>query len=88
MILQVSLLQTKSLGNHLSSSNTFYSITKAILGSLPKGIVLKVGFVGIALLRQAHDLAVRSMIWSHNENWMVTGDDGGCIKFVLLHSHA
>jgi polyadenylation factor subunit 2 len=88
MILQVSLLQNKSLGNHLSSSNTFYSITKAILGLLPKGIVLKVGFVGIALLRQAHDLAVRSMIWSHNENWMVTGDDGGCIKFVLLHSHA
>lgn len=31
---------------------------------------------------QAHDLAVRSMVWSHNENWMVTGDDGGCIKWV------
>jgi hypothetical protein len=88
MILQVSLLQNKSLGNHLSSSNALYSIIKVILGLLPKGIVLKVGFVGIALLRQAHDLAVRSMIWSHNENWMVTGDDGGCIKFVLLHSHA
>lgn len=32
------------------------------------------------LEEQAHDLAVRSMVWSHNENWMVTGDDGGCIK--------
>jgi hypothetical protein len=39
-----------------------------------------------ALLRQAHDQAVRSMIWSHNENWMVTGDDGGCIKFVTPSS--
>ncbi|ONM34535.1 Flowering time control protein FY [Zea mays] len=30
---------------------------------------------------QAHDLPVRSMVWSHNENWMVTGDDGGAIKY-------
>lgn len=22
------------------------------------------------------------MIWSHNENWMVTGDDGGAIKYA------
>lgn len=29
---------------------------------------------------QAHEQAVRSMIWSYNENWMVTGDDGGSIK--------
>uniref|UniRef100_A0A0E0JTN3 Uncharacterized protein n=1 Tax=Oryza punctata TaxID=4537 RepID=A0A0E0JTN3_ORYPU len=29
----------------------------------------------------AHDQAVRSMIWSNNENWMVTGDDGGAIKY-------
>lgn len=29
---------------------------------------------------QAHDQAVRSMVWSHNDNWMVTGDDGGTIK--------
>lgn len=29
---------------------------------------------------QAHDQAVRSMVWSYNENWMVTGDDGGSIK--------
>jgi hypothetical protein len=35
---------------------------------------------------QAHDQAVRSMMWSHNENWMVTGDDGGCIKFVTPSS--
>lgn len=34
---------------------------------------------------QAHDLPVRSMVWSHNENWMVTGDDGGAIKYASLH---
>jgi len=33
---------------------------------------------------QAHDLPVRSMVWSHNENWMVTGDDGGAIKYASL----
>ena len=32
--------------------------------------------------KQAHDQAVRSMVWSNNENWMVTGDDGGAIKYV------
>ncbi|CAI9110021.1 OLC1v1009981C1 [Oldenlandia corymbosa var. corymbosa] len=30
---------------------------------------------------QAHDQAVRSMVWSYNDNWMVTGDDGGAIKY-------
>jgi hypothetical protein len=25
---------------------------------------------------------VRSMVWSNNENWMVTGDDGGAIKYA------
>lgn len=30
---------------------------------------------------QAHDTAVRAMIWSHNNNWMVTGDHGGIIKY-------
>ncbi|KAH8940066.1 hypothetical protein BDL97_15G068900 [Sphagnum fallax] len=33
------------------------------------------------MILQAHYQAVPSMIWSHNENWMVTGDDGGCIKY-------
>lgn len=23
------------------------------------------------------------MIWSHNDNWMVTGDDGGAIKYDI-----
>ncbi|KAJ8438778.1 hypothetical protein Cgig2_009896 [Carnegiea gigantea] len=32
------------------------------------------------MILQAHEQAVRSMVWSHNENWMVTGDDGGSIK--------
>eukprot|EP01126_Amoeba_proteus_P027460 TRINITY_DN2726_c0_g1_i14.p1 TRINITY_DN2726_c0_g1~~TRINITY_DN2726_c0_g1_i14.p1 ORF type:complete len:149 (-),score=7.78 TRINITY_DN2726_c0_g1_i14:148-594(-) len=30
---------------------------------------------------QAHDTAVRAMVWSHNENWMVTADHGGEIKY-------
>eukprot|EP01133_Synstelium_polycarpum_P005949 gene5949-6889_t len=30
---------------------------------------------------QAHDKAVRAITWSHNENWMVSGDDGGTIKY-------
>jgi polyadenylation factor subunit 2 len=30
---------------------------------------------------QAHDRAVRSMIWSHNDTYMITGDDGGVIKY-------
>lgn len=32
---------------------------------------------------QAHDRAVRSMTWSNNDNFMVTGDDGGVIKYWL-----
>ncbi|XP_020594753.1 flowering time control protein FY-like, partial [Phalaenopsis equestris] len=31
------------------------------------------------MILQAHDNAIKSMVWSHNENWMVTGDDGGSI---------
>lgn len=23
------------------------------------------------------------MVWSNNENWMVSGDDGGAIKYVF-----
>jgi len=30
---------------------------------------------------KAHDTAVRSMIWSHNDNWMVTADHSGTIKY-------
>ena len=30
---------------------------------------------------QAHNSAVRSMIWSRNEQWMMTGDDKGYIKY-------
>ncbi|CAO3664214.1 unnamed protein product [Rhizopus microsporus] len=30
---------------------------------------------------QAHDSAVRAMNWSHNDNWMVTGDHSGVIKY-------
>lgn len=30
---------------------------------------------------QAHNSAVRAMIWSRNEQWMITGDDKGYIKY-------
>jgi hypothetical protein len=30
---------------------------------------------------QAHDASVRTMVWSHNDNWMVTGDHGGYVKY-------
>ncbi len=30
---------------------------------------------------QAHDTPVRTMVWSHNDQWMVTGDHGGYIKY-------
>lgn len=30
---------------------------------------------------QAHDSAIRALVWSHNENWLVSGDDGGCVKY-------
>ncbi|XP_017874897.1 PREDICTED: pre-mRNA 3' end processing protein WDR33 [Drosophila arizonae] len=30
---------------------------------------------------QAHDIAVRTMVWSHNDSWMVTGDHGGYVKY-------
>lgn len=30
---------------------------------------------------KAHDVSVRTMVWSHNDNWMVTGDHGGFVKY-------
>jgi polyadenylation factor subunit 2 len=30
---------------------------------------------------QAHNCSVRSMIWSRNEQWMITGDDKGYVKY-------
>ncbi|GAB5589750.1 pre-mRNA cleavage and polyadenylation factor (CPF) complex subunit [Umbelopsis nana] len=30
---------------------------------------------------QAHDSAVRAMKWSHNDSWMVTGDNSGVVKY-------
>lgn len=40
----------------------------------------------IILMLQAHDQAIRSMVWSYNENWMVSGDDGGSIKYEMFDS--
>lgn len=33
------------------------------------------------ILQQAHDSSVRTMVWSHNDQWMVTGDTGGFVKY-------
>lgn len=30
---------------------------------------------------QAHDSPVRTMVWSHNEQWMVTADHAGYVKY-------
>eukprot|EP00300_Choanocystis_sp_HF-7_P006838 c14935_g1_i2.p1 GENE.c14935_g1_i2~~c14935_g1_i2.p1 ORF type:complete len:553 (+),score=83.03 c14935_g1_i2:36-1661(+) len=30
---------------------------------------------------QAHPVAIRAMVWTHNQNWMVTADDHGQIKY-------
>jgi WD40 repeat protein len=30
---------------------------------------------------QAHNSSVRTMIWSRNEQWMITGDDKGYVKY-------
>jgi len=35
----------------------------------------------VFMIIKAHDTAVRSMIWSHNDNWMVTADHSGTIKY-------
>ncbi|ORY44797.1 WD40 repeat-like protein [Rhizoclosmatium globosum] len=32
-------------------------------------------------IHQAHDRAVRSMAWSHNDTWLLSGDDAGKIKY-------
>lgn len=32
-------------------------------------------------IEQAHDSPVRTMVWSHNDNWMVTGDHAGFVKY-------
>jgi len=30
---------------------------------------------------QAHDTSVRAMVWSHDNNWMITGDHNGYVKY-------
>ena len=30
---------------------------------------------------QAHDTSVRCMVWSHNDQWMLTADHGGFVKY-------
>nr|CAD7400492.1 unnamed protein product [Timema poppensis] len=30
---------------------------------------------------KAHDSPVRTMVWSHNDMWMVTGDHAGYVKY-------
>jgi hypothetical protein len=32
-------------------------------------------------LHQAHDVSVRAMRWSHNDQWMVTADHAGYVKY-------
>jgi polyadenylation factor subunit 2 len=32
-------------------------------------------------IMQAHDMAIRAMKWTHNDQWLVTGDHGGAVKY-------
>lgn len=34
---------------------------------------------------QAHDCPVRAMSWSKNDNWLITGDNQGYIKYWQLN---
>lgn len=43
--------------------------------------VLCVFFKWFTFLLQAHDSPVRTMVWSHNDVWMVTGDHAGYVKY-------
>lgn len=30
---------------------------------------------------QAHDSAIRHMVWNHNDTWMISGDHNGFVKY-------
>ena len=34
-----------------------------------------------SLCPQAHESSVRTMLWSHNDQWMLTGDTAGIVKY-------
>lgn len=34
---------------------------------------------------QAHDSSVRGLLWSHNEQWMLSGDHGGFVKYWQMN---
>jgi polyadenylation factor subunit 2 len=44
-------------------------------------VVISSQIKGILVYFQAHDSPVRTMVWSHNDIWMVTGDHGGYVKY-------
>jgi polyadenylation factor subunit 2 len=55
---------------------------RLITGSSSGEFTLWNGFAfNFETILQAHDTAVRAMTWTNNENWMVTGDHGGVIKY-------
>lgn len=41
-----------------------------------------IGFIlSVFVWQQAHDSPVRTMVWSHNDVWMVTADHAGYVKY-------
>ncbi|KAI8843125.1 WD40-repeat-containing domain protein [Chytridium lagenaria] len=38
-------------------------------------------FLKLIEIKKAHDKAIRSMVWSHNDTWLISGDDSGVIKY-------
>ena len=37
--------------------------------------------IGMCAVMQAHESPVRSMQYAHNENWLLTGEDDGKLKY-------
>lgn len=46
-----------------------------------KKLITMINVILWLFISQAHSTSVRSMVWSHNDNWMVTGDHNGFVKY-------
>ena len=56
-------------------------VSLSALGSWPSDNIRS----SVSVPGQAHDSPVRTMIWSRNDQWMVTGDHSGYIKYWQMN---
>lgn len=56
----------------------FETILQVCLLNWPTDLELALTF---STRSQAHDSAVKVMVWSHNDSWMVTADQTGYVKY-------